>query len=76
MDQKSIVRYLVRKRFTSLAISRDLKATLEEEVVEYQSVVPYLREARCALPNSPKTVSEPEPQLNDSDNAILLALAR
>jgi hypothetical protein len=75
MDQKSIVLYLAWKRFILLTISRDLKDTFYRKTMSYQFVTCYLREARYVSLNRHTTISEPESQLNDSDNIIFLALA-
>jgi hypothetical protein len=75
MNQRSIVRYLVPQALTPLAIPRRLDAALGREAVSSQSMTLHPWEAPRAPPNRPMTVSEPEPQLDHCDNAILLALA-
>jgi hypothetical protein len=75
MDQQSIVIYLSRKGLSAVAIHNDLVATLCAEAVSYPSVTRYLREAIFASSNPPDPLPPPEHQLDDSDQAILLALA-
>jgi hypothetical protein len=74
MDQQSIILYLSRKVFSVVAIHDDLVATLGVEAVSYPSVTRYLREAIFASSNPPEPLPPPEHQLDDSDQAILLAL--
>jgi hypothetical protein len=75
MDQQSIVLYLSRKGLSAVAIHDDLVATLDAEAVSYPSVTRYLREAIFASSNPPDPLSPPEHRLDDSDQAVLLALA-
>jgi hypothetical protein len=75
MDQQSIVLYLSRKGLSALAIHDDLVATLGGEAVSYPSVARDLHEAIFASSNPLDPVPSPENPLNDSGQAILLALA-
>jgi hypothetical protein len=56
------------------AIHKELVATLRVEAVDYPSVTAYLQEARLSPSISLATYSEPNPEPDDSDNVILLAL--
>jgi hypothetical protein len=75
MDQKSIVLYFARNGWTATAIHEELVATLRVEAVSYSSVTAYFREARFSPSIPLATCSEPNPEPDDSDNIILLALA-
>jgi hypothetical protein len=75
MDQRPIVFCLAKKELSAIAIHHDLVATVGPEAVSYSSVTRYLREAMFVSSNSPATVPEEEPQFDDCDQAILLALA-
>jgi hypothetical protein len=75
MDQQSIVLDLSRKKLSAVAIYDNIVATLGAEAVSYPSVIRYLREAIFASSNPPDPLPPPEHQLDDSDQAILLALA-
>jgi hypothetical protein len=75
MDQQSIVLYLSRKKLSAIAIYDNIVATLGAEAMGYPSVIRYLREAIVASSNPPDPLPPPEHQLDDSDQAILLALA-
>jgi hypothetical protein len=75
MDQQSIALHLSRKGLSAVAIHYDFVATLGAETVSYQSVAGYLREAIFASSNPPDPLPPPKHQLDDSDQAILLALA-
>jgi hypothetical protein len=66
MDQKLIVLYLARKGLSPREISSYLEATLGMEAVNYQSVMCYLLEARCASGNHPPFV------LNRNSNSMIL----
>jgi hypothetical protein len=66
---------LSRKGLSAFAIHDDLVATLGAEAVSYPSVTRYLREAIFASSNLPDPLPPPEHQLDDSDQAILPALA-
>jgi hypothetical protein len=75
MDQQSIILYLSRKGLSAVAIHDDLVSTLGAEAVSYPSVTRSLREAIFTPSNPPDPLPPPEHQLDDSDQAILLALA-
>jgi hypothetical protein len=75
MDQRSIVLYLTRKDLAPRAIRGALVATIGSEAVSYSSVTRYVREAILAASNPIPLFSQPTPQLDDCDSAILLALA-
>jgi hypothetical protein len=75
MDQQSIVLDLSRKGLSAVAIHDNLVATLGAEAVSYPSVTHYLREVIFTSSNPPDPLPLPEHQLDDSNEAILLALA-
>jgi hypothetical protein len=75
MDQQSIVLYLSRKGLSAVVIHDDLVATFGAEAVSSSSVTRYLHEVIFASSNPPDPLPPPEHQLDDSDPAILLALA-
>jgi hypothetical protein len=75
MDQQLIVLYLSRKRLSAVALHDDLVATLGMEAVSYPPVTRYLREAIFASFNPLDPLTPPEHKFDDSDQAILLALA-
>jgi hypothetical protein len=75
MDQQSIILYLSRKGLSAVAIHDDLVTTLGTEAVSYPSVTCCLHEAIFASSNPPDPLPPPERQLDNSDQAILLALA-
>jgi hypothetical protein len=75
MDQQLIVLYLARKGLSAVAIHDDHVATLNTEAVSLPSVARRLREAIFASSNPPDRLHPPEHQLDDSDQAIILALA-
>jgi hypothetical protein len=74
MDQRSIALRLTRKELSAIAIHYDLVATLGPGAMSYSSATRYLREARFVSSNSPANIPEAEPQFDDCDQAILLAL--
>jgi hypothetical protein len=75
MGQKPMFLYLARKELSTIAVHHDLVATLGPAAVSYPSVTQYLRNAIFVSSHSPVNVSEAEPQFDDCDQAILLALA-
>jgi hypothetical protein len=75
MDQQSIVLYLSRKGLSAVAIHHNLVATLGAEAVSYPFVTRCLPEAIFTSSNPPDPLPPPEHQLDDSDQAILPALA-
>jgi hypothetical protein len=74
MDQQSIVLYLSRKGLSAVAMHDDLVATLGTEAVSCPSMTRYLREAIFTSSNPRDPLPPPEHRLDDSDQAILLAL--
>jgi transcriptional regulator of acetoin/glycerol metabolism len=74
MDQRSIVLYLARKGLTSMEIDNGLVATLGSDAKVYSSVTRFFHEAKFPWPNPPTTFSRENPSLDDSNEAILLAL--
>jgi hypothetical protein len=58
MDQRSIGLYFARKGLNTMAIHRELRATLGPEVVSYPSVNAYRRETKFSLPILPHIVSD------------------
>jgi hypothetical protein len=75
MDQQSVILYLSRKDLSTVAINDVFVATFGAEAVNYPSMTRYLREAVFASSNPPDPLPRPEHQLDDSDQAIFLALA-
>jgi hypothetical protein len=75
MDQQLVVIYLSRRGLSAVIIHNNLVATLGAEAASYPSVTRYLREAIFSSSNPPDPSPPPEHQLDDSDQAILLALA-
>jgi hypothetical protein len=75
VDQRSIVLYLARKELSATAIHHDLVTTLGLEAVSYSSVTGYLRAAIFVWSNSHVNIPETEPQFDNFDQAVLLALA-
>jgi histone-lysine N-methyltransferase SETMAR len=75
MDQQTIVLYLRRKGLSRKAIRADLEATLGSEAVSYSSVAKYIHDALCEEPYRITPPPDPEPEFDDSDKAILSALA-
>jgi hypothetical protein len=59
---------------SAIAIHHDLVPTLGPEAVSHSSVIRYLREAKFVSSNSPANIPEAEPQFDDCNQAILLAL--
>jgi transcriptional regulator of acetoin/glycerol metabolism len=74
MDQQSIFFYLSREGLSAVVIHGDLVAILGVEAVTYPSVTGYLHEAIFASSNPPDPLP-PQHQLDDSDQAMLFALA-
>jgi hypothetical protein len=74
MGQRLIFVYLARKGLAAVAIDEDLVPTLGEEAISYPSVKRSFREAKLTTSNSKVTLSQPIPEHNDCDQAILLAL--
>jgi hypothetical protein len=74
--KKLIVLYLAQNELSLWKISSNLEVTLERETMSYQSVSCDFREVRYASGNHLSHFCEPESQLDDFDEAILLALAK
>jgi hypothetical protein len=74
MDQRSIVLYLARKDLPAMEIDNDLAATLRSDAMGHNSVMYFLGEAKFPSPNPSTTFSEENPCLDDSSEAVLLAL--
>jgi hypothetical protein len=74
MDQRSIVLYLARKGLTAIEIDNDLVVTLESDAKGDRSVTRFLGEVKFSWPNPPTAFSEENSCLDDSNDAILLAL--
>jgi hypothetical protein len=66
--------YLARKGLSAMEISNDLVVTLGLDAMGSGSVTRFLREAKFASPNPPTPFSEENPSIDDSNEAILLAL--
>jgi hypothetical protein len=69
MDQRTITFYLARKGLSAVDIRVDLVAALGPESVGHLSVTHYLRQGQFVI-SKPMSFSEPEPELDDSDDAI------
>jgi hypothetical protein len=69
MNQRSIVLYFARKVFTAMtmAIRKELVATLGAEALSYPCVTGYLREAKFSLSIHAAPFSEPHPPPDDSE---------
>jgi hypothetical protein len=76
MDQRSIVLYFARQELSAIAICHDLLATLGQEAVSDSSMTHCLRLVTFVSSNSPANIPETEPQFDDCDQAVLLALAK
>jgi hypothetical protein len=74
MDERTTTLHLARKRLSAVDIHADLVATLGPESVNSPSVTHYLRQAKFAISKPNIVLSEPELEVNDSDEAILLDL--
>jgi hypothetical protein len=74
-DQQSTVMYLSLKGLKAVEIHNDLVATLKGEAKSYSIVTYYLRKPSFSSPNTPQPSESPAPILNESDEAILLALS-
>jgi hypothetical protein len=75
MNQRAITPYLARKGLSAVEIHTDLAATLGPESVNYLSLTCYLRQAKFATWKPSIVFSEPEPQPDGSDVAVLLVLS-
>jgi hypothetical protein len=74
MDQHSIVAYFALKGWSAMQIHNDLVETLNLNAVGYSTVTLYLRTPCFSSPPVPRPHEMPEPDLTESDKAILLAL--
>jgi hypothetical protein len=75
MDRRAIALYLARKGLAAVEIHDDLVATLGPKSVNYPSVTHYLRRAQFTSSKPSIIFSEPEPEFDDSYEAILLILS-
>jgi hypothetical protein len=75
MDQQSIVMWLSLEGLNAFEIHTDLVATLKGEAKSYSTVTYYLRRPSFSSPKTPQPSESPAPILNESDEAILLALS-
>jgi hypothetical protein len=75
MDQGPIVLCLARDVLSSVVIHSDLLGTLSPEVVGDSFVTRYLCDTKFTALNPPASSAKPERELDDCDEAILLALA-
>jgi hypothetical protein len=75
MDQQSIVMYLSLKGLNAVEIDNNLAATLKGEAKSYGIVAYYLRKPSFSSLKTPQSSESPAPILNESDEAILLALS-
>jgi hypothetical protein len=74
MDQRSIVLYLATKGLAAMKIDNDLAVTLGSDAKGDRSVTRFLRDAKFPSLNLPIIFSEENHSLDDSNEAILLAL--
>jgi hypothetical protein len=75
MDQQSIMMYLSLKDLNAVEIHNDLVATLKSKAKLYSTITYYLRKPSFSSPKTPQPSESPAPILNESDEAILLALS-
>jgi hypothetical protein len=75
MDQQSIVTYLSLKGLNAVEIHNDLAATLKGKAKSESTVTYCLREPSFSSPKTLQPSESPAPNLNKSDEAILLALS-
>jgi hypothetical protein len=62
------------KEFSAILIHNDLLGTFDPGLVSYASVTRYIPETKFADSNRPVTFTELEPEYNDCDEIVLLAL--
>jgi hypothetical protein len=67
--------YLSLKGLNAVEIHNDLAATIKDEAKSYGTVMYYLRKPSFASPETLQPSESPAPSLNESDEAILLALS-
>jgi hypothetical protein len=75
MDQQSIVMYLSLKGLNAVKIYNELVATLKGEAKFSGPAKHYLCKPSFSNPKTPQPSERPAPILNESDEAILLALS-
>jgi hypothetical protein len=75
MDQQSIVMYLSLKGLNAAKIHNDLVAILKGEANSYNNVTQYLRKPSFSSPKAHQPSESPASIVNESDEAILLALS-
>jgi hypothetical protein len=75
MDQRTTTLDLARKGPSATEIHVDLAATLGPESVNYPSVKHYLHQVKFPTSKPNIIIAEPEPELDDSDEAISLGLS-
>jgi hypothetical protein len=75
MNQRTTTLCLTRKVLSAVEINADVVAALGPESMSYPSVTHYLRQAKSATSNPRIIFSEPEPELDDSDETILVTLS-
>jgi hypothetical protein len=75
MDQQSTGMYLRLTGLNAVEIHSDLVTTLKDEAKSYSIVTYYLRKPSFSSPKTPQPSESPAPILNESDEAILLALS-
>jgi hypothetical protein len=75
MDQRSIVMYRSLKGLNAIESHNDLVATPKGEAKFYSTVTYYLRKPSFSSPKTPQASESPNPILNESDEALLLALS-
>jgi hypothetical protein len=74
-DRQSIVMYLSLKGLNAVEIHNDLVTTLKGEGKPSSSVTYCLRKPSFSSPKAPQPSESPAPILNESEEAILLALS-
>jgi histone-lysine N-methyltransferase SETMAR len=67
--------YLSLKGLNAVEIQNDLVATLKDGAKSNSIVMHYLRKSSFSSPKTPQSSESPNPILNESDEAILLALS-
>jgi hypothetical protein len=75
MDRQSVMMYLGLKVLNTVEIRNDLVATLKGEAKSYSNVTYYLRKPNFASLKTPQPSESPAPILDESNEAILLALS-
>jgi hypothetical protein len=75
MDQQSIVVYLSLKGLNAVEIHNDRVATLNGDAKSQSTVTYYLRKPSFSSAKTPQPSESPGPTLNESDEAISLALS-